>query len=821
MSNLTPLSLACIAGISAFLSPQFALAEEAPSAHTATGESAAPLADIIVTAQRREERSRDTPVSVTSLSGERLARAHIRDATDLVAQVPGFTLARSFRGPPIFTLRGVGFNSQNMSATSPVGFALDDMALPFPAMAEGVLFDLDRVEVLKGPQGTLFGRNTTGGLVNNIARKPTRQTDGYLTLSGGSYESYGTQGALAGPLTKTLSARLAFSIERADKGWQQSITRGDRLGKKDKAAARLSLLWEPSAGTELLLTGNWWRDRSDTQAPQSVEMHPNGLIAAGFIDPADWPLGAALFGLPGDYLDQSFTPTHGSQANWAVGQLPWGGAVGGQNYTPAPLDFRKHNNFRSLALRGSFRLNDHLKLETLSSHALFRRNEVTDNAGWAYENAITRSRGRIESTAQEVRLLGEHDRFNWVLGSIYTIDSVDDRDEAWVGTNSLLALFRAGAAQTAADAGADIATQEDALFGFRDYANDTHQTSRSFALYGQASYRPEPAFGLTFGLRYTRDRTRFAGCSRDMGDNSLAATVNAFWGGLANVVPGGCTTFLADMSQGLVEDRLAEENVSGRFALDWRVARDTMLYASIARGFKSGTFPNIEGNFAVQYVPARQEEVWSYEVGVKSRPWRWLSLDAAAFYSDYRNKQLFGAIEDPVFGTLARVLNMPRSEIAGLEASIIARPARKLTLETNLAWLHSRVNQFIGLNDFGLEHDYAGASFVYTPHFQINSRIEQGFALPAGWQGQASLAWRYSSTQRGDMQLDPRYLIASNHVFDAMLAFRSPHSRYQVDIFVKNLTDRYYWNAIHLQGDSFERYAAMPRTWGISLTRQF
>lgn len=823
MSKFYSPFLACIASAPVILSPQYALADEARLVRAAAGESALPVVDIIVTAQRREEKSEDIPVSFTLLAGERIAREHIRDVTDLAAQVPGFTLARSLRGPPIFTLRGIGFNSQNMSATSPVGFYLDDMALPYPVMSEGPLFDLERVEVLKGPQGTLFGRNTTGGLVNVIARKPVRQADGYLTLSGGSYESYGVEGATGGPLTSTLSARLAFNIERADKGWQQSITRGDRLGRKDKAAARLSLLWEPSASTELLLTGNWWRDRSDTQAPQSVEIYPQGLVALGYsLD--EWPVAAAALGLPVAFFAQSFHPSNASQANWTVNQIPWGGTAGGQNFTPAPLAFHKDNEFGSLALHGGFSLNGHLQLQTLSSYAYFRRNASADNSGWAFENAIGHGLGTIESVSQEVRLLGDHDQFNWVLGSIYSFDRVDDIDQVWAGTNTLLQLFRITAWQYAVAGGADAATQEDVLYGFRDFVNTTHQTSHSLAVYGQAEYRPDPTIGLTFGLRYTDDRIRFSGCSRDMGDNGLAATVNAFFNGAglpANVAPGGCTTFLADLSQGLHHDRLAETNLSGRLAFDWHASSDMMLYSSVARGFKSGTFPNIEGNFAIQYTPARQEEVWSFEAGIKSQFLPWLSLDAAAFYSDYHNKQMFGGIEDPIFGSLTRVLNVPRSHIYGFEASAEVHPAKRLTVETSLSYIHTRIDEFIGLDDYGTVRNFAGASFVFTPNFQLSSRIEQGFALPAGWEGRAGLSFRYSSHQQADLLGEQRFRIKAYHIVDASLSLLSPHSSYELGFFVKNLTDSYYWNAVHLQSDSFARFAAMPRTWGLFLTRNF
>lgn len=778
-------------------------------------------AGIVVTAQRRVERGAEVPISLVALDGAGLRQRGVADIAKLADEVPGFGVAMTFRGLPILTLRGVGFNSPNLSAASPVGVAHDDLALSYPAMAGGPLFDLERIEVLKGPQGSLFGRNTTGGLVRMMSVQPGREADGYLTISGGSYESYGAQGALGGPLGANLSARLAFTVERADKGWQVSRTRGDRLGRKDRMGARFALRWQPAGGADVTLSANWWRDRSDTQAPQSVELAPQGLIALGFA-PESWPLAAAALGLPDGYTGQAFIPTSATQADWTTGQLPWGGPA----TTPAPLDFRKDNRFVSVALRGSFSFGDGVALHSHGSFARLHRNEVTDNAGWAFENAITRSRGQITSLAQELRLTGDGKGLDWTLGAILTRDRVRDRDEAWVGTNSLLQVFRMAAAQFAAASGADPATQEAALFGFRDYANDTHQTSRSLGLFGQARVALAPRVGLTMGLRHTQDRIRFSGCSRDMGDGSLAGTTNAFHNyggtGLASAVaPGGCTTFLPDLNQGLVRATLAEDNLSGRLALDWRFAADGMAYMAVARGYKSGTFPNIEGNFAVQYEPARQEQLVMVEVGVKAQPRPWLELEAAVFRSAYHDKQVFGAIADPVFGTLARVLNVPRAHVSGMEASLAAKPTARLSLTANLAFLDTRIDRYIGIDDFGAPRDFAGARFAFTPRLQANLAVEQGFVLPHRWDGILRMALRHTGMQQSDLSADPRYRIPASDIVDAGLTLRAADGRHEVQLLVRNLTNAYTWNAVYLQADSFARYAAPPRTWTASLTRTF
>jgi len=242
---------------------------------------------------------------------------------------------------------------------------------------------------------------------------------------------------------------------------------------------------------------------------------------------------------------------------------------------------------------------------------------------------------------------------------------------------------------------------------------------------------------------------------------------------------------------------------------------------ALARGFKAGTFPNIEGNFAVQYQPARQEQLVMIEAGVKAQPKPWLALEAAAFRSAYRDKQVYGAIADPVFGTLARVLNVPRAHVFGVEASLVAKPAARLSLTANLAFLDTRIDHYLGIDDFGAPRDFAGARFAFTPRLQANLAAEQDFALPHRWEGALRMTLRHTSAQQSDLSADPRYLIPSSDIVDAGLTLRAPNGRHEVQLLVRNLTNAYTWNAVYLQADSFARYAASPRTWTASLTRTF
>ena len=149
------------------------------------------LEEVTVTAQKREQSAADVPVAISAFSGESLETLGLTDTRDLTALVPGFSVAKSSANTPIYTLRGVGFNTPNVSSTSPVGIYIDEAAFPYSYMSQGLTFDVKRVEVLKGPQGTLYGRNTTGGLVNYITNKPSDQFEARIRLQAGNFDTIG------------------------------------------------------------------------------------------------------------------------------------------------------------------------------------------------------------------------------------------------------------------------------------------------------------------------------------------------------------------------------------------------------------------------------------------------------------------------------------------------------------------------------------------------------------------------------------------------------------------------------------------------------
>ncbi|MDZ4056337.1 MAG: TonB-dependent receptor [Polynucleobacter sp.] len=796
--------------------------------------------DIIVTAQKRSQSTQDVGISISAFSSDQLQALGATDVKSVAALVPGFTVAPSSRSAPIYTIRGVGFNTPNASSSSPVGIYYDEVSYPYPAMTAGPSFDMERVEILKGPQGTLYGRNTTGGLVNNIAVKPSAENGGYLRLGGGSYGSYNSEGAINGAITDTLAGRLSFATERSTKGWQVNISDGSRLGEIDRAGARLQLFWKPSSDLSFLLAGNWWRDKSDTQVGQVVSVFPKAVNAT--VTPENAASIAATLddlGFPGQQIvTQAFTPTKASQAKWTTKPFLFQGAAGGNQYNPVPINnYRRNNELFALSLRTNWAISSSVDLTALTAYSHYRQEQGQDISGWDIPNAISIDRARIESLSQEIRFSGKTSTLNWIAGIFYAHDSTSENNSNWspVGTN--IGPLRQLAAQTVAAQGGTLAQQEDVLYGFTDWAGTTQQKIDTASIFGQAQYKIAQQFELTLGARYTRDNARFVGCTRDQGDNSIASVWNVFFranGIPSNVAPGGCVTYNGDLeavitsggalpfpAQELSRQKLKQDNFAGRIGLDFHIDRHSLLYASFTRGYKSGAFPNIDANVSTQYAPAKQERVDAFEAGFKLAPASGITINGSAFYYDYKDKQVFGAVPDIIFVYLNRIVNIPSSHLYGFEGEISASPIEGLTARLSGTYIKSKIDEYFGFDQYGRQQDFAGKGFAFTPKVQLNGMLSYGFDVGSDFNARLTGSGRYTARQQGDLIDDPYFEIKPYTIFDANVSLETNDSKYQISFFVKNLTNKYYWTSVQGLQDSVVRFAGMPRTWGGSVMVRF
>lgn len=824
-----------------------ATAQEAPQPRAAA--SSLFEGDIIVTAQRRAESLNNVGMSVQAVDGATLEALRVTDVRDLSAVAPSFSVSQSYQGVPTYTMRGIGFNTINISSTSTVGTYVDEVAYAYPIMNTGPVMDLERVEVLKGPQGTLYGRNTTAGLINFITAKPTDEFKGGVKAELGNYKTYNFEGFVSGPLAEGVSARVAVRSENSDKGWQKSNTRpGERQGEVDKLGIRGSLAIEPSPATQINLGVTWWQNKSDTIAAQGIGFTPT-------TDPTTSPPGGNSSGnMPGlaDYLANN-KPTRASQADWAPrAERSADIGIG----AGAPGDLAENNRFWGLKLRMDQEVSDTVKFVSLTSYNDFKREGLSDWSGAPYEILLQTMNGRIKSFAQEVHFEGETADINWLVGGYFARDKIFDgsrnlqgqnannrfvRDAIINGVPGHLLLGNGGilgnpVLNTALN-GAGY-TAADVEESFRTFTNNAKMTTKTWSIFGSADTQLTDNLQLTVGLRYTQDKQDYFGCTADY-NGSMLPNVNLFTrAGIyalnAGVVPdelkiNECNTHHQDTNTfGPTAHKLDEDNLAWRFALDWSPNDDTLLYASVTRGYKSGTTPVNVASKADQNNPVKQEELTAYELGVKATlADRLLQANFAAFYYDYKDKQISTYFADPVYKALSRLANVPKSKAYGLEGEVTLRPAQGVTIAANGLWLKTKVIGYQGTNGAGNDQDFDGAEFLYSPRFQgsmmvaydvpVSSNLDLNGAVNLRYQGKSSSIF-YDSSQSAETRA--LYDIDAYASVNASIGVKSQDG-WSLALWSKNLFNKYSWSAVTGNANVVVRFANMPRTFGMTAGYSF
>lgn len=731
------------------------------------------LIEIVVTASKREQVLSDVPMSITTLTGDQLLSKGVTDVEDLVKVTPGLSYAESGNGVPVYSLRGVGFFDTSLGARPTVSVYADEVPLPFSIMAAGATLDLARVEVLKGPQGTLFGQNATGGALNYIAARPTDELAGAASVSYDRFDAVDATGYLSGPLTSTLGARFSARVQEGG-DWQRSYTRDDSLGAKRFNQGRLLLDWQPADRLAIKLGINGFTDESDTQAGQLVDRIYSVPAVAGQI-PAivNYPVA------PGDQR----------ASDWDAG-----------------LALRRDNDFYQVSLRGDYDLTDRLTLTSLTAYSEMNIEQLMDQDGSDQHASLTNITGTLSSRSQELRLSGLIGPAQIVIGGNYSRDESDEDD---------------GFTFPYTTSGISGHTDAIRLVGTQDF--DTQ------AVFANVDVDLGAQFIAHAGVRYTETTDEFFSCGHAASDFSAVgytATVN-FLRSTRGLPPvtlqnGDCVTLDENFESVGLKGELSENNVSWRAGLDWKPALDTLIYANVSRGYKAGSAPTLPAISADQLTPVTQESVLAYEIGIKTPivP-RKLDVSAALFYYDYTDKQVLG--RRPTFlGPLAALTNVPESSIKGAEFQINAFPVRGLTLSLGGTYLDSEVTaDFINTTILGRQANFKDNAFPYTPEYQLVGDAEYQWSLTSDLAAIVGTNFNYRSETNAGFGDDPRLDIDAYTVIDARIGIRAGDRRWEATLFGRNLTDEYYWTNVARLSDVIRRYAGQPRTYGIQLSARF
>ena len=723
--------------------------------------------EIIVTAQKRSESINDVGISITALTGESLTNQNVTQTADLVKVVPGFNYTRGSLQNPVFTIRGIGFNEASMSAAPTVTLYLDEVPLPFALMSSGAFLDLQRVEVLKGPQGTLYGQNSTGGAINFIANKPTSDLRAGFNVLVGRYDQVETEGYVSGPITNTLRARVALRREYMG-AWQISNTRpDDRLGKVDRVSGRFLLDWEPTDRLKFAFNLNGWKDRSDARATQFL----------GIINPSP--------AVPPVLRTIPQSPARPRAADW----------------DPA-TDFSTDDNFYQASVRADYDLADDLTLTSITALQKLNRDNITDTDGTQYQNYTITNQGYAKSFSQELRLAGKAgDNIRWVVGGNYQRDRVREATSPFISFSS--APFDAVSARS-------------------------FNRIRTYAAFGNLEWEALPGLTLQGGARYTNQKRAYEGCLYDPGDGTASAVFSGIASRLRGspvvIPPGACLTLASNFLPAVFQDNLNEDNVSWRAGVNYKVNPDALLYANVSRGYKNGAFVTSGATFAVQLFPATQESVLAYEAGFKVGVFdRKLQLNGALFRYGYNDKQIRGRVNDPTFGLQNRLINLPRSRVQGGELQLIFTPSRNFTANIGATYVDSKIlGQFVNITALGRVIDLGGESLPITPKWQLTGDVQYDIELGSNTIAFVGAGATYQSSTNGALGEEPLLDIKSYALVDVRAGFRSADDQWKVSGFVRNLTNTYYYtNAVSVGSDAAARYPGMGRTFGIVLAYSY
>ncbi|MGH6970116.1 MAG: TonB-dependent receptor plug domain-containing protein, partial [Caulobacteraceae bacterium] len=398
---------------------------------------------IIVTAQKREENINNVGMSIQAVSGQRLENLGVTDTSQLVKVVPGFTYAPSFYGTPIYSIRGVGFLDTSLAASPTVSVYLDQMPLPYSILTTGATLDLQRVEVLKGPQGTLFGENATGGAINYIANKPTDHFEAGFDASIGRFATADLQGYVSGPIAPTLEGRIAIHTLQGG-NWQKSYTHSASWGAPDLTNGRVELAWKPTSKLSALLSVNAFFDRSDTQMPQ--------FYGVAVLSPVS--------GLDPRIRSYPTAPANDQAADWSacVNSSPFDPPfdttpIGAQKPTTSTscVPARNDNTFWDTTLRIDYDLPHGMVLTSLTAYENFHRHTAIEGDGTTYQDYESIQLGHIISTYQELRLSGNlGGKGDWIVGGNY------EQDRTW---DNFLQTYGGSTANPTATPGAALCSE--------------------------------------------------------------------------------------------------------------------------------------------------------------------------------------------------------------------------------------------------------------------------------------------------------------------------------------------------------------------------
>lgn len=747
------------------------------------------IEEITVTARKRAENLQDTPIAITAFSSEGLENRGISDISQIGEYTPNLVfdstsaIAATSSAASIY-IRGIGQSDWALAVDPGVGLYLDGVYIARSVGGVMDLLDLERVEVLRGPQGTLFGRNTIGGAISLVTKKPGDEFYGDAEISLGRYDRLDARASVNIPIADTLAANIAVSSKKRD-GYVENLHPGSPdLGDEDAQSGRLALRWTPSDNFEVNFSADATKER---EAPA-----PNVLLAVDetAIFPLAWNGGAFpinRYGIPSDPSCANMADPS-RLSNPLCFNSQW---IAGPHKTysthTTPNDFVNTNfigrgmkpesdlDLWGTSLTAEWAITDKLTLKSITAYRDLDGYWARDTDHSPLVILQTLNEYEQDQFTQELQLQGTamNERLQWITGLYYFEEE---------GCHL------------------DIVELAGAVF---DSGGCIDNTSK--AVFGQATYDITEKLSVTVGLRWTDEDKRFTPDSSVAQDNGLG-------------IPAG--VLVLPMEEGKVTD----EEVDPYLNIAYRWTESLMTYASYSEGFKGGGFTQRVFPPRTDVPDFQPEFVKAYEVGFKS-DWfdNRLRLNGAVFFTDYTDLQV--NVDETSLGRVGEIgvitRNAAEAEIFGFELELLALPADGWMIEAGVGYLDAEYSEISGLaQDAGLTK---GHELVNTPEWSVTTGISYRWEVGGLGTLIPRVDYSYTSKVYNNALNTPLLTQSSVELVNASLAFDSSDEKWSAAIAVHNLTDEDYLVTGNDDPGSgiIEGVYAMPRTWSVRIKRQF
>ncbi|MCW2368172.1 TonB-dependent receptor [Sphingobium sp. B11D3D] len=813
--------------------------------------------DIIVTAQFRSQNVQSTPIAITALSAQQLEARGQTSITEIATKAPNVNLRESNpQGPSLQAhIRGIGQADFSLAFEPGVGVYVNDVYYSTLTGSVLDLLDLERVEVLRGPQGTLAGMNSIGGAIKLYTKKPDGNDGGFVEATVGSLNRVDVRAAANFTIVPDrLFARIS-GVSRNQDGYvkvydfacthpqldavynipSQADGRKCQLGTeggKSYVAARGSLRWVPTEDLEINISGDITRDDSEA-APQT-------LIFVGTANATSYTPGTTGLNLSRNYPMYSTAPTNGlnlwnptTGTSPFVPYSPWG--VAGDSFTKspyvnystycdaqpvdgsAPYCFKSQSRVNGWGVSGNidYSFSDNLKLTSITAYRSFTANWVQDFDATPLSNALIDYEATNWQFSQELRLASSlfDNKVDLVVGGFY--------------------INRFGTYRGTINQGLLIFTEYDEI------------PATNWAAFANASWRITDKLELNGGIRYSEEEKTFRffrggrpGVQAGNPAPYFPCTVNGVNYGVVHVAFCGLNGAEGDYKG---------NNVDWRAVLQYQWTPDIMTYASVATGFKGGGI-NPRPYTPAQAVPFDPENLKAYEIGFKSRFFdRRAQLNVSAFvnkYSDFIASVFSRVTTAPNAGcpispndlTCSYFVNAGKATLKGLEAELSLEPVDNLLIDASAALLDFKYDQLSGCSPAltpttctapsgglgaGLRY---GMTLPYAPKRQISVGAQYKFDIGSAGSITPRLDWSWRSRQQTlTVQNNVLSYLPSYGLLNGRIAWNSADDDWQLALQVTNITNKLYWTGIGPNNNSGTVAAnpGMPREWSLSLKRTF